>query len=93
MWGCVCACSPVRGGERREILGRWSLGLQLTNLNEGFISKLAPRFVLSPLVCWVSYFLIRTYEGLFMYIIEFTGKSENSFHIGHKSEDVNMKLT
>ncbi len=36
---CVCACSPVRGGERREILGRWSLGLQLKNLNKGFNTK------------------------------------------------------
>ncbi len=37
---CVCACSPVRGGERREIFGRWSLlGLQLKNLNEGFNTK------------------------------------------------------
>jgi hypothetical protein len=33
---CVCACSPARGGERREILGCWSLGLQMKNLNEGF---------------------------------------------------------
>ncbi len=32
LWGVVCVCllSPARGGERREILGRWSLlGLQL----------------------------------------------------------------
>jgi hypothetical protein len=34
---CVCLLFPARGGERREILGRWSLlGLQLKNLNEGF---------------------------------------------------------
>ncbi len=36
---CVCACSPARGGERREILGRWSLGLLLKNLNKGFNTK------------------------------------------------------
>ncbi len=36
----MCLLSPARGGERREILGRWSLlGLQLKNLNEGFNTK------------------------------------------------------
>jgi hypothetical protein len=40
---CVCLLFPARGGERREILGRWSLlGLQLKNLNEGFNTKMPP---------------------------------------------------
>jgi hypothetical protein len=52
---CVCACSPARGGERREILGRWSLGLQLKNLNEGFNTK-KPRD--SSFHCWFAGCLI-----------------------------------
>jgi hypothetical protein len=45
MFYCIFACcgcvllrrAPV--SERGEILGRWSLGLQLKNLNEGFNTK------------------------------------------------------
>ncbi len=57
---CVCLLS----GERRsEILGRWSLGLQLKNLNEGFNTK-SPE--IRPLAVGLLgvFFLRLTYEGI-----------------------------
>ena len=65
---CVCLLSPARGGERREILGRWSfLGLQLKNLNEGFDTK-KPRD--SSFRRWFAgcLFFILTYEGIVMMV-------------------------
>ena len=63
----MCLLSPARGGERREILGRWSLlGLQQKNLNEGFNTK-KPRD--SSFCRWFAgclIFFILTYEGIVM---------------------------
>ncbi len=50
LWGYVCVLARrARVSKRSEVLGHWSLGLQLANLNEGFSTKKAPRFFLSPL--------------------------------------------
>jgi hypothetical protein len=50
LWGYVCVLARcARVSKRSEVLGRWSLGLQLTNLDKGFSTKKAPRFFLSPL--------------------------------------------
>ena len=62
LWGYVCVLARcARVSKRSEVLGRWSLGLQLTNLNEGFSTKKAPRLFHSPwlfltILSWVSYF-------------------------------------
>jgi hypothetical protein len=79
LWFYVCVLAPcARVSERNEVLGHWSLGLQLINLNKGISTKKAPRFFLSPLffitiLSWVSYFfwpiLRPTYEGIGMYVI------------------------
>jgi hypothetical protein len=50
--GVMCVCLHLVHESPRvksTILGRWSLGLQLTNLNKGFSTKKAPRFFLLPL--------------------------------------------
>jgi hypothetical protein len=63
---CVCACSLARGGERREILGRWSLGLQLKNLNEGFNTKKPRDLSFCRWFAGCLIFFILTYEGIVM---------------------------
>ena len=56
----VRAVLLLRGGERLCcIRGRWSLGLQRTNLSEGFGTKKRPeirRWFLRFILSWVSYF-------------------------------------
>jgi hypothetical protein len=40
LWGYVCVLARcARVSKRSEVLGCWSLGLQLTNLNKGFSTK------------------------------------------------------
>ena len=53
----------LRREEEREILGRWSLGLQLKNLNEGFNTK---KPLDSSFSRWFAgcHFLRLTYEGI-----------------------------
>jgi hypothetical protein len=68
LWDYVCVLAHcARVSERSEVLVRWSLGLQLINLNEGFSTKKAPRFFLLPLffltiLSWVSYFFDRFWD-------------------------------
>ncbi len=79
LWFYVCVLARcARVSKRSEVLGRWSLGLQLTNLNKGFSTKKAPIFFLLPLffftiLSWVSNFfwpiLRPTYKGIGMYVI------------------------
>jgi hypothetical protein len=78
LWGYVCVLARcARDSKRSEVLGHWSLGLQLTNLNKGFSTKKAPRFF-SPLLflnnfeLGVLFFwpiLRPTYIGIDMYVI------------------------
>ncbi len=68
LWGYVCVLvRHAQVSKRSEVLGHWSLGLQLTNLNEGFSTIKAPRFFLSPLflltnLSWVSCFFDRFWD-------------------------------
>ncbi len=77
----VRAVLLLRGGERRCcIRGRWSLGLQRTNLSEGFSTKKWPEirpWFLRVILSWVSSFfpILRvTYRGTDIFLIKFTGK-------------------
>ena len=53
----------LRREEEREILGRWSLGLQLKNLNKGFNTK-KPRDLSFSRWFAGCLFLILTYKGI-----------------------------
>ncbi len=101
LWCATCA-SLERRRETCCIRGRWSLGLQRTNLSKGFSTKKMPeirrwflRVILSLVL--IFYPILRvTYRGTDIFLIKFTGKpwkSTKSFLSGHKWEGVNTKVT
>jgi hypothetical protein len=59
LWGVVCvlALPGERRREKRNIRPLVSPGPSTEKSRRRIKNKKAPRFVLSPLVCWVSYFL------------------------------------
>jgi hypothetical protein len=62
----VLALPGERRREKRNIRPLVSPGPSTEKSKRRIEYKKAPRFVLLPLVCWVSYFFILTYKGIVM---------------------------